>query len=540
MAVMLPFMGEILPFLAAVLPATHMMLSLMAAVSAFPWRMRSSVVLLLFLAATLRIKLAVLTDKRLRCCYIRVRCCYLRMHCCSLRKCTGGRDDLLQVEHHGTISAPSVWCCALGMECAGMLLRALYWLCGTDTGYAATHMMLCFRYALCSTGTAYAATHMMLGTRYAQCGTDRGYGATLLMLGARYAQCGIDRGAVLTEGMVLRARYGQREAMDEYAAASHAKAQAATLAGSALRPSYAMSGTSIAATPRVVLRQREVVPGKFSEEIVVLEGVRQKTGEKCSHDKYLDRPCCYRRTALARRYALRCYGRTKGSEQILRPPPWLRSAILSAYARAMQSPVLTSRMVVCYAMSSTDTLYVGICPRTPYEIPGTYMLYDAICLRASSAVSLTMRMRSQLDTLVKLGACPGRLPYLPTRRMRLRARHAMSGTNLGSVLSRLRARYGKSGTDLTHGAIAAYSCCAISGTDIAYGPTRPWRLQRRPHHRHLAPYERAMRCPALTYDMVVSAYACYAQPGTDVAYGATPLRARYTRHGTEAGYGRTS
>jgi len=46
-----------------------------------------------------------------------------------------------------------------------------------------------------------------------------------------------------------------REAMDEYAAASHAKAQAATLAG------------------------------KFSEEIVVLEGVRQKTGEKCSHDK---------------------------------------------------------------------------------------------------------------------------------------------------------------------------------------------------------------------------------------------------------------
>eukprot|EP00961_Rhodomonas_salina_P154898 2086405-Rhodomonas_salina.6 len=92
----------------------------------------------------------------------------------------------------------------------------------------------------------------------------------------------------------------------------------------------------------------------------------------------------------------------------------------------------------------------------------------------------------------------------------LRARYAMSGTDLAYTTICLRARYAMSGTDLPYGAtrmsewsrsrlcwyaISLRGCYAMSGTGIAYGATTCCTF--------LSAYAWPMRCPVLIHRMAI-------------------------------------
>eukprot|EP00961_Rhodomonas_salina_P236476 3195940-Rhodomonas_salina.2 len=91
----------------------------------------------------------------------------------------------------------------------------------------------------------------------------------------------------------------------------------------------------------------------------------------------------------------------------------------------------------------------------------------------------------------------------------------------------LRARYAMSDTDIAYGLLCLRTCYAVSGTDKAYGATVDLKqysdltavLPLLQNRSWIDLKTRVCMCPA------IALRACYAMSGTCVAYGAIALRA---------------
>eukprot|EP00961_Rhodomonas_salina_P272133 3677535-Rhodomonas_salina.3 len=139
----------------------------------------------------------------------------------------------------------------------------------------------------------------------------------------------------------------------------------------------------------------------------------------------------------------------------------------------------------------------------------------------------------------------------------------------------LRARYAMSGTDLAYAGICLRACFAMSGTDLAYGATRLLRLvhlrrgrgegekEKEKEGEEKGEKEKEEEEDAM--DQVISPHAWFAMSGTDLGYAATlslydvrwrsqrrlqpfsqaryrpiALRAPYAMSGTDTAYGAMS
>eukprot|EP00961_Rhodomonas_salina_P020193 271265-Rhodomonas_salina.2 len=198
------------------------------------------------------------------------------------------------------------------------------------------------------------------------------------------------------------------------------------------------------------------------------------------------------------------------------------------------------RLRACYAMTCADLAYAPMqCalavlsdrmqasygPLTPYVAhlplaPSTELAYGATtACRLDSAPSLLLSLSSL-----------SRLRFLVAPPSVLRARYAMSGTDLGcGILLRLR--------------------CAIPSTATDYAPTLALRHSQYWHAQ--SPYAGTTRCADLGHAIdllnsapAVSSYrptrllrdvrlrACYAMSGTETGYGPISLRACYAMSDT--------
>eukprot|EP00961_Rhodomonas_salina_P255834 3457337-Rhodomonas_salina.1 len=110
--------------------------------------------------------------------------------------------------------------------------------------------------------------------------------------------------------------------------------------------------------------------------------------------------------------------------------------------------------------------------RARYAMSGTDLGHDPPWQRRGEGVTgseLRSRERSVSAYAVAM-RCPGSASVLETcpGTYRLRDCYAMSGTKLAYAAVCLRACYAMSGTDIAYAAIGMWALCAIPGTDIVY------------------------------------------------------------------------
>eukprot|EP00961_Rhodomonas_salina_P123653 1666245-Rhodomonas_salina.2 len=239
----------------------------------------------------------------------------------------------------------------------------------------------------------------------------------------------------------------------------------------------------------------------------------------------------------------------------------LRSAALSAYALAMQCPVLRYHMMLCaYALAMQylvlTVAYDTICLRACYAMSGTQMMlsaHTAICLHAMSGTSKVYGATNIYPIRCPVlmwripyvyGATSEPLPYSGTassdeswyslrvsyaisgtelayRAIGLRVSYEMSGTDIARGAIVLRARHAMSSTDTAYGAVCLRACYAMSGTDMCVGDTAPegyTSLGNVPQ----SCYAIAMQCPVLTSALPIMRRLRYAMPSTDAGYHPTP------------------